>query len=228
MIESPVLFSGVMRVYKFLCAEYALKCLRERRLKQSTVNDLNDPFELTPYDITDPVLRETFLLTRNAMHNGRGMLCFSADWNDPVMWANYNDKHQGVCLGFEIPKVTGSPEDESGYVKYIADPLYFPPNYSELEETERLEIVRKILFTKFKHWQYEHEIRVWAPLQPEENDLRYVDFSESLRLVEVIIGAKCKVSQSVIMEALAPIASEVKVIKARAAYDRFQMVVDNG
>jgi hypothetical protein len=62
--------------------------------------------------------------------------------------------HTGLCLGFEIPKIVGDVEhDESGYVKYIEDPLYFPPNYLALGDEERFEIVRQILFTKFKHWR---------------------------------------------------------------------------
>jgi hypothetical protein len=216
-----------MRAYKFLTTEFGLKSLRERRLKQSRINELNDPFELTPYDITDPELRQVFLKTRDDIHDNRGVVCFSADWNDPVIWAHHSEKHQGLCLGFEIPDMKGDPDnDESGHVKYIADPLYFPPDFSELREKDRLQIVRTVLFTKFKHWQYEHEIRVWAPLQHEESGFYFLEFDEKLKVVEVIIGAKCKVSRTEITEALGPTGSEVKIIKARAAYDRFQMIPD--
>jgi hypothetical protein len=96
----------------------------------------------------------------------------------------------------------------------------------ELGDQERFEIVRKMLFTKFKHWQYEHEIRVWAPLQHEDNGLYFLEFDEKPRIVEVIIGARCKVPRSEIEKALGPTANQVKIIKARAAYDRFEMVQD--
>jgi hypothetical protein len=216
-----------MRAYKFLNVEFGLKSLRERRLKQSRINDLNDPFELRPYDITDPALRQAVLQTRDQIHENRGVLCFSADWNDPVIWAHYSEKHAGLCLGFEIPAILGDVEqDESGFVKYIAGPLNFPPNFLELADGERFEIVRKILFTKFIHWQYEHEIRVWAPLQHEDNGLYFLEFNEKLRIVEVIIGARCRVPLSEIEKALGPAASQVKIMKARAAYDRFEMVED--
>src|ERR1035437_5101772 len=66
-----------MRAYKFLDAQYGLKSLYERRLKQSRICDLNDPFELTPYDLTNPDLRNTFLKTRDDM-NQTGACCVSA------------------------------------------------------------------------------------------------------------------------------------------------------
>lgn len=180
-----------MRAYKFLDMKFGLKALRERRLKQSRINELNDPFELTPYDITDPELRAAFIKTRDDIDANRGVLCFSADWNDPVIWAHYSDKHRGLCLGFEIHKMAENPDDEeSGYVKYIDDPLKFPANFSELEENEWLQIVRSILFTKFRHWQYEHEIRVWATLEEEQNGLYFVEFGEELNIVEVIVAVQ--------------------------------------
>jgi len=216
-----------MRAYKFLNVEFGLKGLSDKRLKLSRINELNDPFELRPYDITDPALRQSVLQTRNQIHENRGVLCFSADWIDPVIWAHYSEKHAGLCLGFEIPQIMGDvANDESDYVKYIVDPLYFPPNFLELGDQERFEIVRKMLFTKFKHWQYEHEIRVWAPLQHEDNGLYFLEFDEKLRIVEVMIGAKCKVPRSEIEKALGPAANRVKIMKARAAYDRFEMVED--
>jgi len=218
-----------MRAYKFLDAKFGLKSLREKRLKQSRVYELNDPFELTPYDLTDPGLRRTFLKTREDIGKDRVMVCFSCGWCDPVIWAHYSDKHRGLCLGFEIPEMKGDVEnDESAYVSYIAEALYFPPDFSELGDAERFEIVRKVLFTKFKHWEYEHEIRLWAPLQNEENSLHFLEFDEKLRIVEVIIGASCTLPRSEITEALGAWASEVKIIEARAAYDRFEMVEDEG
>ncbi len=57
-----------MHAYKFLCRKCGVQSLEEKRLKQSTVNDLNDPFELVPYDITDSTIRKTFLKTRDEMH----------------------------------------------------------------------------------------------------------------------------------------------------------------
>jgi hypothetical protein len=72
--------------------------LEERRLKQSRVSDLNDPFELVPYDLTNLIYRKTFHQTWLDVDHERGLLCFSGDWKGPVIWAHYSDKHRGLSL----------------------------------------------------------------------------------------------------------------------------------
>ena len=48
-----------MRAYKFLNAEFGLESLKEKRLKISTIHELNDPFELQPFKVpSSPRLRE--------------------------------------------------------------------------------------------------------------------------------------------------------------------------
>lgn len=82
-----------MRAYKFLSARNGLKSIKEKRIKQSRVADLNDLFEPRAYDVTDPILRLTFQQTRKDVDRDKGLLCFSASWKNPVMWAHYSDKH---------------------------------------------------------------------------------------------------------------------------------------
>jgi len=149
-----------MRVYKFLDEHFGLKTLRERRLKISTLPDLNDPFELLPYDLSNRSYRNAMRATRNELATRRGILCFSADWRDPVIWAPYSDKRRGICLGFEIP------DDMGKRVNYIPRRLPFPSNPC-LNDAE------VVLFTKFNNWAYEQEIRVWAALNEKENGIYY-------------------------------------------------------
>jgi hypothetical protein len=104
---------GQMHAYKFLDAHFGLKSVYERRLKQSRIDELNDPFEVTPYVLTDPNIRQAFLKTRDYLAKDRGMMCFSADWSNPVIWAHYSDKHRGICLGFEIPEMQGDRRESS-------------------------------------------------------------------------------------------------------------------
>jgi len=208
-----------MRAYKFLNEKYGLKSLSERRLRRTRINELNDPFELRPYDLTDPAVRWAFLSTRAGVARQFGLLCFSADWRDPVIWAHYSDKHRGLCLGFEIP-----PDAEKAQTKridYISAPLPFPKDFLDLDTQQQLPMVMKMIFTKYDNWEYEHEIRTWTDLEEE-----FFNFCEVLQLAEIIVGAESKLSAREIAGALGSTPDHVTVKKARAAHDRFAMVED--
>ena len=56
-----------MRVYKFLHAKWALDDLDKRRLKIATFDDLNDPFELWPVDLSNPMVRFAFSKVKEEM-----------------------------------------------------------------------------------------------------------------------------------------------------------------
>ena len=42
-----------MRVYKFRCRKFGLKALSEERIKIAEFSNLNDPFDLRPFKMTD-------------------------------------------------------------------------------------------------------------------------------------------------------------------------------
>ncbi len=201
-----------MLAYRFLDSQFGLKSLREKRLKVSVLRDLNDPFELLPYEMSDPNRRRALRKTRDEFASRRGILCFSADWRDPVIWAHYGDRHRGLCLGFDIP------DDKCRRVEYTSKRLALPAR-PELVDA------RALLFTKYMNWAYEREIRVCASLNTEENGLYFSYFGDGLRLVKVIAGATCSLSESEITGALEPLTG-VPVIKARAGFRAFEIVKD--
>lgn len=202
-----------MRAYKFLNLKHGLRSLREKRLKISTLSDLNDPFELSPYELTDETLRRVVHNFRVALSNTRGLLCFSKDWRDPVIWAHYADSHKGLCLGFEIP------DEMCHRVTYEPERLPFPAQPT-------LEDAKVLLSTKYVNWQYEQEIRVWAELNDKEGQFYFAPFGASLRLVAVIAGASCTIAESKLIEVLEPSAKDITLIKARAGFKRFEVVED--
>jgi hypothetical protein len=217
-----------MRVYKFLNKRFGLKGLYERRLKQSRIHELNDPFELAPYDLTEPAVRHAFVALRESLGQENGLICFSASWQDPVIWAHYADKHQGICMGFEMPTITGDgSKDIAKKVTYISRPLRFPAEFLNLPQSRQLKYVNRIPFTKFKHWAYEKEIRVWGRLSNEEDGLHFFEFEQRMRLAEVRVGANCTLQRSAIMRALGASEGETKIVKVRAAHNRFAMAQDD-
>jgi hypothetical protein len=204
-----------LRVYKFLCARFGLKSLAEKRLKISTLEDLNDPFELIPYDLSDQESRWALRATRAQMAKSAGMLCFSANWRNPVLWAHYSDKHQGLCIGFDVPEKGGMFTP----VTYVAHRLPFP-------YPPTIEDSQAMLFTKYDSWKYEEEIRAFLSLNDEEDGLYFKEFDDSLKPVVVIAGARCKLSESEITQALTSLEKQAEVIKARAGFTKFEIVKD--
>jgi hypothetical protein len=198
-------------VYKFLTAEFGMKSLREKRLKISTLDDLNDPFDLLPYEMRKRHIRLAFKSLTADFVRIQGIICFSSSWKDPVIWAHYSDKHKGLCLGFEVPKRLGR---RVGYVKRR---LPFPEHQVMSSEP--------MLFTKYANWSYEKEVRCFRPLleNTKSGDLYFMDFGKELRLVEVIAGARCKVTENELRSAIEPLKG-VKLTKARAGFRRFEVV----
>ena len=91
------------RVYKFTSAHYGLSNLRSGKLRLSTIDDLNDPFDLTSIDITDPAVDQALEGYVRRMRGHIGILCFSRNWDNLLFWSHYGASHTGICLGFDIP-----------------------------------------------------------------------------------------------------------------------------
>lgn len=198
-----------MRLYHFLNAEYGIKNLKARRLKIARIMELNDIFEFLGVDISNREFRRLLKETKKELSKTKGLLCFSETWNNPVLWGHYADKHKGICLGFEVPRV-----EKVDYVE-----CRFPPPLIYNEE-----FMKKLLFTKFKHWEYEREYRRFVTLEEEINGLYYAQFSDQLRLKCVIVGAESEVTCAQITEALGSLGEGVNTFKARAGFSSFEVV----
>jgi hypothetical protein len=159
--------------------------------------------------------RQAMQQSRDEIGRSRGVTCFSAHWHDPVIWAHYSDKHRGICLGFEVR------EDKAKRVNYVTERLPFPT-----APPITIDHAEAMLFTKYDSWKYEQELRIWATLEEEEDGLYFKDFDDELRLVEVIVGARCTVPRSAIVRALAPLTTEISLVKARAGFTKFEIVTD--
>ena len=209
-----------MLVYHFVNADHGIENLRKRRLKIAELHSLNDPFELFGIEMSNERVRHAFGQMKVELASNHGLLCFSEAWDNPVMWSHYASRHNGLCLGFEIP------EDRIGKVFYsrkrlVAD-LEKLSNPSSLSKDD----VLKFLFTKYAHWRYEKEYRSFVTLEEKdpETGLYFANFSDQLKLRRVIVGAKSILSRSNINLALGELASEVETFKARLAFRTFRVV----
>jgi hypothetical protein len=91
-----------MRLYHYLETRWALDDIRRRRLKLSTIDDMNDPYEgfsvCSDHEATQAALEKT----QWEFVNKYVALCFSLSPNNILMWSHHGEKHKGICLGFEV------------------------------------------------------------------------------------------------------------------------------
>jgi len=149
-----------------------------------------------------------------------GLLSFSEDWADPVLWSHYATKHRGICLGFNVSRTSVQKvqyEDTRIFASLddIGDPLQMDP---ELQD--------QLLRTKYRHWEYEREYRRFIPLETvsQEGRLHFVAFDAELELAEVILGPQCPLAVSSVRELVQSRAPKAVVFKARAAFKFFHVV----
>jgi len=202
-----------MRVYHFLATDNALDDLKNRRVKLSKIDDLNDPFELSCMAQRDRRVRKALRRFRTKMAQHYGMLCFSKNWHNTVLWSHYATKHRGVCLGFDVDDQYLRP------VSYVAErpDLQIPPT----EET-----AQHLLFTKYCDWSYEEEVRGWFRLETRDpsTGFYFYNFDEKVQLSEIIAGPLCDTSRTDIDAALEGNQGHIRVIKARLAFNTFRVV----
>ncbi|MDF3086372.1 DUF2971 domain-containing protein [Burkholderia sola] len=187
-------------------------------MKISLFDELNDPFELLSHILPSREHRQVAQVLREHLSKQRGVICFSTDWKNPVMWAHYGAKHYGVCLGFDIP------DEHAMQISYESNRLDFNIDLSTHNAGVTPEMVKAMLLTKFEAWRYEKEYRVVAELQDKGEDGHYyAEFGENLMLREVIIGVRCEASQQDVVQWVGELGHDVHIRKARLAFRQFEV-----
>jgi hypothetical protein len=200
-----------MRVYHFLPVIHALANIQRKRIKISEIDQLNDPFELWCVSQEDRDLRPALRQYKKEMSERFGLICFCKHWHNPLLWSHYADKHRGIYLGFDVDDRSLKPVD------YVEDrpALKMPPTKESVDE---------LLFTKYRDWKYEEELRNWFKFDKREDGHYFYPFDGFVQLKEVIAGPLCTESNGRISQALKDYPGEVLVIKARLAFKTFRVV----
>ena len=174
--------------------------------------------------------------------SGHKGLCLGVDVpNELLMKINYRDERLssdefianqnalGDDLENEMDDYIGHPknweEHETKKREFVTIVRQRLGEEIEKDETSQA-FVKKILSTKFSHWSYEREYRVFATLSKEISGLYYYYFSDDLKLKEVIVGIRSHVTREKIEEMLGEIASSVSIFKVREDLRRFAVVRD--
>ena len=93
----------------------------------------------------------------DTLSNKNGILCFSADPVQHLMWSHYAESHTGFLIEFD------SKHDFLGYaikVDYMPGKVVYDPTIGPNDAA-----IEEIVRTKSIHWKYEEEYRVIIPLQ---------------------------------------------------------------
>lgn len=175
--------------------------------------ELNDPFEFLAVDLSDQGFRKVMEKTKSKISKTNGILCFCKTWTHPILWGHYADKHKGICLGFEVASTL------------INEIEYVPQRFNKPDVLDEA-FMKKLLLTKFCHWEYEQEYRVYVGLTDETDGLYFADFSENLSLKSVIVGAQSEITRAEISQALGSLRGNVEVFKARAEFKSFKVERD--
>jgi hypothetical protein len=208
------------RLYHITTADYAVSDISHRRLKIARVSDLNDPFEMMAISLRETRHRNTVASLRQSFNAKNGVLCFSSDWLNPVLWSHYGAKHCGICLGFNVRRSQAEP------VTYVSKRVLRDlPDVRDLAELDG-ELQQILRCTKYASWSYEQEWRIFMPLDQahKEGDLYFHPFNEDLQLAEVILGQRCERSLDEVRELTKSMSPTVSCIESRLAVKFFSIV----
>ena len=209
----------LVRVYHLTSAEHAISDIALSRLKVARISDLNDPFELRALRAAHPRTRELLRDFRDDVDRKTGLLCFSENWTEPVLWSHYGAKHRGICLGFDLRRTVSEPVEyaDARILSELGEAN--PPLISD-------QLKQQLRRTKFKHWNYEQERRVFVTLENTipEGGLHFYPFDSNLSLAEVILGPECVLSLRDLRQFTKAIHPRAITYQARIAYKWFNVV----
>jgi hypothetical protein len=171
--------------YHYLASKFAICDLRKERIRVSTLETLNDPFEMMPYRRYEFEKRKSYIKVFREVKRKWGLLCFSPSWEEQLLWAHYADGHKGIALGFEILKdvilkLTYTPNQIRTQFDLTANP--------EENEKKFLSLAK----VKYKEWLYEKEHRILVKLENcvLDDSLYFLPFGDRLKLKVIVLGCK--------------------------------------
>jgi len=192
-----------MRIYRYLSLEYGIKALQEKKLRVGRLNELNDPYDCSPHMVDVPGIAggeslhfDTGYLSGFSKHFG--ILCYSTEISDPVVWSHYADSHKGIVLGFEFPDPV-----KEGILKVHYDNSRKIFKHQDIEDMKSgdpakamFHVMNEGFTVKAKSWEYESEYRKFVLLeQCAPCGLNYFYDLPIANLKEVIIGVRSQIGK---------------------------------
>ncbi len=182
---------STLRLYKFVNKETFIKIVETKSLKFTYPQNFNDPFDCSVDRIEFKIVENLCALVKADLEEltrifGKqlkyfsekdfeqyykssviqkieetAITCFSLNNLNQLMWAHYADKHQGVCLVYDL-KLNENPFIDITYEKLNFGKVnYDTPNKLNYLE-DKYASIGALLNSKSKDWEYESEFRISA------------------------------------------------------------------
>lgn len=213
-----------MRLYYLTSEHWAKVILKERRVKLSTIDELNDPFELLGASIGENKARKVMKYAQMRLSETFGLICLSRTWQSPVMWAHYGDKHKGICLGFDV--VDAAPKE----VRYTSDRLTHLLGENPALSDLNINAIEELMTTKYEDWSYEREWRFIVGFKSEAvvkgaDGKHFLPFDDRVFVLrEVILGHRCPWTLQAAAKSVGKVIKSVQVKNVRPSFNDFKMV----
>ena len=203
------------RIYHYCRLSTAIEhILDKKRLLLAPLTNTNDPREnksfvfaatYFPDDNPGDLLKSSEKIS-NYLRQDCKLLCFSLDsyylsgFEYSRMWANYGDRHKGICLELGKNEFIEENKDyiDAKHFKKVKYKAYNPYTYNDkktvdytslnklgeekyLKSKFRKKYLDYLYFTKTKEWESEKELRLVSFSDKKENE--YVDIKNSLKKI---------------------------------------------
>jgi len=217
-----------MLLYRYVPAAAAINTIENRCFRVSRIMDLNDPFEwLFGFDGSRPGSIEESRRERDGLirhlNEKFGLICFCEHVKDPVIWSHYADCHRGVAI-----EVDADQDGSLVRVEYSPERPILPQHCLESRE-QNIDIFKEVFgkFFRFKapSWAYEHEWRVFVPLNKCDvaQGMFLWKIPENL-ITRLIVGIRSQLSPEYLRRSLDLHGfKEVQVVKAKESLKHYEI-----
>jgi hypothetical protein len=84
----------------------------------------------------------------------------------------------------------------------------------------------KLITTKYKHWEYEDEVRLIIQLEnvQHEGPNYFVSYCDAFMLREIVVGVRSKITNQDLLASLSPEDADVSIIRSRLAPRSYQII----
>jgi hypothetical protein len=197
------------KLYRYMRDEAAIKTIEARAFRVSRLTELNDPFEWRiGIEGYAPELEEALDKQMDGfveiLGQDMGIICFSKEIKDPVLWSHYTNVHRGIA--FEV-NVNVSPDLVATLheVDYDKPPITIPlQRLPQMSNSELGELVMNFYKQKSRSWRYEQECRFVIDLKacrPDGGGFLW-DKMPPTFITRAIIGFRSSIAEPYLRQAL--------------------------